>query len=123
MDTTETILACEEALYAAQRNSDVAALDDLIADDLLFTGPDGRLYSKADDLAAHRQGVYAFKRYEPEEPVIRLINPATAVAAVRIYLEVEIGGAAQAGTFCYTRVWALEEGRWRIAAGHVSAAG
>ena len=117
----DTIRQCEQALYQAQRHNDVATLDELIADDLLFTGPDGRLYTKADDLDAHRQGVYQFSIFEPQEPVIRLLNPTTAVVAVRIYVEAQIAGAPTAGTFCYTRVWSLIGGRWQIAAGHVSA--
>lgn len=39
---TEDIVACEAAIRAAQLAADTAALDRLIAEDLLFTGPDGR---------------------------------------------------------------------------------
>ena len=35
------LAAMEAELRAAQLSADVAALDRLIADDLLFTGPDG----------------------------------------------------------------------------------
>jgi hypothetical protein len=45
------ILACEAHIRAAQLTADVAALDLLIADELLFTGPDGQLGTKAQDLA------------------------------------------------------------------------
>jgi hypothetical protein len=42
-DADPEIVALEARLRAAQLAADVAALDALIADGLLFTGPDGRL--------------------------------------------------------------------------------
>jgi hypothetical protein len=50
------IVACEARIRAAQLAADVAALDALIVEDLLFTGPDGNLGTKAQDLAAHGSG-------------------------------------------------------------------
>ena len=41
------IVALEAELRAAQLTADVAALDRLISEDLLFTGPDGQLGTKA----------------------------------------------------------------------------
>ncbi|HEY6081060.1 MAG TPA: nuclear transport factor 2 family protein, partial [Polyangiaceae bacterium] len=48
------IVALEAALRSAQLAADVATLDQLIAEELLFTGPDGKLGTKAQDLAAHQ---------------------------------------------------------------------
>jgi Domain of unknown function (DUF4440) len=47
------IVELEARIRAAQLGADVAALDALIDEDLLFTGPDGTLGTKAQDLAAH----------------------------------------------------------------------
>ena len=46
------IVVAEARLRAAQLAADVSALDALIASNLLFTGPDGQLGTKAEDLAA-----------------------------------------------------------------------
>ena len=43
------IVACEEQLRAAQLGADVVVLERLLDDDLLFTGPDGRLATKEED--------------------------------------------------------------------------
>src|SRR5579872_4424622 len=48
--TDVVIRALEERLWAAQLAADVATLDELIADDLLFAGPTGELATKAEDL-------------------------------------------------------------------------
>ena len=115
------IVACEARIRAAQLAADVAALDRLIADELLFTGPDGRLGTKADDLAAHGSGAVRFRGHEPEELRVRGVGPDVAVSALRARLTVEVGGTLVRGTYRYTRVWAHEGGSWRVVGGHVSA--
>lgn len=120
-ETVREIVACEARIRAAQLDADVAALDALIADALLFTGPDGALGTKADDLAAHGSGAVRFRAHAPEELRVRRVGPDVAVAALRARLTVEVGGATVEGTYRYTRVWAREGGPWRVVGGHVSA--
>ncbi|HEX8271056.1 MAG TPA: nuclear transport factor 2 family protein [Longimicrobiaceae bacterium] len=116
------IVECEARIRAAQLAADVAALDRLISDELLFTGPDGRLGTKAEDLAAHGSGAVRFRAHEPEELRVRRVGADVAVSALRARLTVEVGGEVVSGTFRYTRVWAREGGGpWRVAGGHVSA--
>ena len=115
------IVAVEARLRAAQLNADLDALDQLIDDDLLFTGPNGNLATKADDLAAHRSGVVRFRKHEPEELRIRKVGANVAITALRARLAVEIAGSVESGTYRYTRVWARESGgSWRVVGGHVS---
>ena len=118
--TDPEIAALEAELRAAQLASDVVALDRLIADELLFTGPDGTLATKADDLRAHGSGLLRFTAHEPEELRTRRVGDDVVVAALRARLAGVLDGAPFAGTFRYTRVWAREDGRWRVVGGHVS---
>ena len=116
------IVALEADLRRAQLDADVATLDRLIADELLFTGPDGRLGTKAEDLAAHRAGVVRIRAHEPEELRIRAAGDTVRIVALQTRLMVEANGTPVSGTYRYTRVWAREQGGpWRIVAGHVSA--
>jgi ketosteroid isomerase-like protein len=115
------IVSLEERLRQAQLDADVAALDELIAEPLLFAGPDGNVASKSDDLAAHGSGVVRFREHQPEELRIRRIGDAVAITSLRARLAVEVSGVLHRGVFRYTRVWAREaDGRWRVAGGHVS---
>lgn len=115
------IVALEARIRVAQLAADVAALDDLIADELLFTGPDGQLGTKAQDLEAHKSGLVRFREHEPEELRIRRVGADVAVVALRARLAVEVAGTLVRGTYRYTRVWAREpDGRWRVVGGHVS---
>ncbi len=115
------IVALEAALRAAQLAADVQALARLISDDLLFTGPDGQLGTKAQDLEAHSSGVVRFRSHVPEELRIRRVGANVVVTALRARLQVDVAGTRVGGTYRYTRMWAREpDGQWRVVGGHVS---
>ena len=120
----DEIVGCEAEIRAAQLNGDVVALERLIADELLFTGPDGQLGSKAEDLQLHGSGAMRLRSHEPEELRIRRVGDDVAVSALRTRLAVEVGGKLVGGIYRYTRVWAREgSGGWRVVGGHVSSVG
>ena len=115
------VVALEAQLRRAQLDANVAALDRLISEELLFTGPDGALASKAQDLAAHASGAVRFRTHEPQELRVRRVGENVAVVALLTRLAVEVAGTLVHGTYRYTRVWAREGGGgWRVVSGHVS---
>ena len=118
--TDESLLACESALRRAQLASDVAELERLLDDELVFTGPDGGLYSKADDLDAHRAGAIRITRLVASEERIQRFDDI-AIVSVRMDMSGTFRGEAFSGPFRYTRIWYARPGGWRIVAGHVSA--
>jgi hypothetical protein len=88
----------------------------------LFTGPDGTLGTKAQDLAGHESGAIRFREHVPMELRVRRIGSAVAVSALRARLVVEVAGTLVGGEYRYTRVWARESSPdWRVVGGHVSA--
>jgi ketosteroid isomerase-like protein len=120
----DEIVALESQLRAAQLSGDVSALDRLIGDNLLFTGPDGRLATKAQDLEAHASGVVRFRSHEPRELRIRRVGKNVAVVALLTWLVVEVAGTSTEGSYRYTRVWARDkDGQWKVVGGHVSEVG
>jgi ketosteroid isomerase-like protein len=115
------IVDLEARLREAQLAADVTALDALIADDLLFAGPNGELATKQQDLDAHASGIVRFREHVPEELRVRRFGPDVAVTSLRARLAVDVAGVLQGGTFRYTRVWAREaDGEWRVIGGQVS---
>ena len=54
----------ETRLQKAMLASDVDALDALLADDLSFVDATGKVWSKADDLNAHRYGVQRIEQLD-----------------------------------------------------------
>jgi Domain of unknown function (DUF4440) len=73
------VVGLEARLRDAQLNADVAALDALLAETLLFTGPDGTLGTKQQDLAAHGSGAVRFREHVPEELRVRRVGSDVAV--------------------------------------------
>jgi ketosteroid isomerase-like protein len=115
------IVDLESRLRSAQLSADVAALEELISDDLLFAGPSGDLATKAQDLGANQSGAIRFRAHVPRELRIRRVGEDVAIASLRTDLAVEVAGALAKGTYRYTRVWAREaDGIWRVVGGHVS---
>lgn len=110
---------CEASLLQAQLTGDLIALDQLLDDELVFTGPDGALYSKQDDLDAYRAGAVRITRLDPSEQRVQRFGDI-AVVIVRMEMSGVFKGQAFAGPFRYTRVWRAGPGGWRIIAGHVS---
>ncbi len=115
------IRACETRLYAAMLASDVAELDVLIADELLFVGPTGELASKAMDLDLHRSGGSQFHELIPKELEIRVCSEQWAIAVAKIFLRGTYLGNDFAGEFRYLRVWGLRDNGWQVVGGSVSA--
>lgn len=116
----DEIVALESRLRRAQLDADVAALDVLIADALLFTGPDGELATKAQDLDAHASGVVRFRAHEPLELRVHRVGDDVALTALRARLALDVAGTRHEGVFRYTRVWARTGDAWRVVGGHVS---
>lgn len=115
----EIIETLEEKLRQAMLSSNVVVLDELIADDLAFTVPDGTVASKAMDLEAHRSGMTTFTKIEIHDRQIHDYG-ACIVVMVKAELAGTYNKQAFSGTHCYTRVWMKRQERWQIVAGHVS---
>jgi ketosteroid isomerase-like protein len=113
------IEALEEKLRQAMLDSNVEALDKLIADDLVFTMHTGLVIHKQDDLEAHRTGIQRFTKIDLDDQQIRHYGDC-AVVAVKVGLTGQFNGQAYSETYRFTRVWVKRQNHWQIAAGHVS---
>ena len=112
----------DRRLQQAQLASDVAALDHLIDDRLVFTGPDGKLYTKQDDLHVHRSGEQSMTRVDEEDLAV-LVAGHTGVTWFVGVLEGALSGEPFRARVRYTRTWILDDSqRWRLIAAHVSPA-
>jgi len=56
----DSLDAAETALQHALLTNDVAALDDMLHDQVRFIGPDGLTINKQQDMDAHRRGELVF---------------------------------------------------------------
>ncbi|MFC4997058.1 nuclear transport factor 2 family protein [Dactylosporangium cerinum] len=119
--SVETLLAAERRLQAAQLAGDVAVLDELIDERLVFTGPDGVLYHKEDDLHLHRTGAQKMTAVQEEE-LLSLVDGRTGVTWFVGRLAGTFKGNDFDGRLRYTRTWLHDDASgWRVVAGHASA--
>jgi ketosteroid isomerase-like protein len=108
----------EERLRTAMLHSDVSALDELLAPELIFTNHLGQLLGKENDLAAYRSGTLKVKELKPSEQRVRL-HGDVAVVSVRMQLSGMYDGKPANGDFRFTRVWALSPRMtWHVVAAH-----
>lgn len=116
------IVVRETALLKAVTTNDVALLDDLLHDDLLFNGPDGQTGTKAQDLANYRSGGIQLRRAEASDRLVSAIGD-DVVVAVTVALEGSYMGVPVDGRYRYLRVWKQIAGAWRVIGGSVVAMG
>jgi len=118
--TTSDVEKLEDRLRCAMIASDVAELDFLISDRLVFVLQDGSLLTKRDDLDAHRTAKVRFITLSPSERQIQLYG-SVAIVVVRMAVAGSYLGTPLSGDFRYTRVWHLSGEQAQVVAGHVSA--
>src|SRR4051794_27816605 len=101
------------------RVSDVAALDELIDAELVFTLPDGTIVGKEADLEAHRTGATRFERIAEIErrTAEHAGRGSTETIAEAVILN---AGRRTEVTLRYERSWHIIDGRWQVIRGSVT---
>jgi ketosteroid isomerase-like protein len=119
-EVKKQIIEAEEKLRQAMLSSDVKALDELLAPELIFTNHLGQWIGKQEDLEGHKSGALKLTSVELFEQHILLRNNM-AIASVKMQLSGSYEGTPTSGNFRFTRVWSQsQEGTWQIIAGHSS---
>lgn len=119
-DLQALVVEAEDRLRQAQLNSDVGALERLVAPDLMFTSHFGQVFGKEDELAFHRSGVLQLSQSSPSEERIQLYQEF-AVVSVLMHLVGTYQGAPIDQRIRYTRIWKITpDGSVQVVAGHAS---
>lgn len=113
------IIKLEEELRLAMLNSDIAVLDRLIHDDLIFIGPDGSLSTKEIDINIHKNKIQKMSKLEPSEQLIKLFDNE-AIVSVKMNIEGNINDISISGVYRYIRFWKRIDNSWKIIGGSVS---
>jgi len=109
----------EDRLKLAMISSDIIALDQLLANNLVFTSHLGQVLSKSDDIAAHKKGDFIINGLSLSEQIIKTAGDLVIVSA-----HTKIAGSYKDepanGNFRFTRVWQKLDSTWQVIAGHAS---
>lgn len=117
MLTKDLIEEHEARLIEAMKTSNVEELSILLADDLIFTGHTGALFTKENDLEAHRAGNIKIFSIETSEQVVKVVDDV-AIVSVLMEISGEFFGNVEVGFFRFTRIWKTNGATWQIIAAH-----
>lgn len=109
------LIDAERSLQAAQRAGDLDALDALLHPRVIAAGPDGTLFTKANDLDAYRSGSLRITRLKEEAITVR-DDGSTGMTHVVVTVVAIHHGSQVVARLRYTRLWVLEDDRWRVMA-------
>ena len=116
---TDDLLTAEAELEAAMLSGDIATLDRLLRDDLRYTGPDGTVSGKAEDLEAYRSGRLVVTSLQPSDLWATRAGD-TGVTSVLARMAGLAGGRPFTTTLRYTRVWTRGPDGWQVLAAQAS---
>ena len=128
------ILAEEDRLTEATRDVDVATLDRIYADDIIFTGVTGAICDKAGIMDEARRGADerrtaaaspatpAVIGYDKDE-LMAVRHGDTGVASFRFAITIRNDGQEVIRRYRTTNVWMKRSSGWQVVAAHTAALG
>jgi ketosteroid isomerase-like protein len=120
----KTVLATERAWLDAYELHDLEAMEHIVADGFVITYQDGGSQSKSDILKWIRQARTANRKgskITTENTVARRFGDHTVVLKGEVITErVTSEGKTSTVRSLYTDTWVFLEGRWQVAASHLT---
>ena len=119
---TSAILQAERDGCAAYLNGDAEKIANFLTEDYTLTNSKGEISARADDIADAKSGRVHYDEFENYEMKVRLYGDSTAVVTGRTKLKGVYDGKPVDKIVQFTDTLVKQNGHWRLAAGHVSAA-
>lgn len=118
---TQQLLDLGQRWAAAERQSDAAALGELVRDDFIAVGPLGFVLDKQQWLGARRSGALKNTTFEWEVSSVRVFGDTAVVVGIQTQ-ESTYQGQDASGRFRVTQmaVRSDTDGRWKLAGMHLS---
>ena len=116
MNIEKIIVDLEDRLREAQLEGDIEELSHLIDDDIVFSGLDGSVVGKEDDLNLHKMEEFTITRMNL---ISREIHQFENTVVVNVLMDAcaVFNGQSQADKIRYIRVWHKFPDGWRIISG------
>ena len=118
--TESELRELEARLYQAMITQDFAALDRLLADDVVYVHSTAVAESKAEYFAGVRKGLYDYERIESRSVGIRLCGD---VAVMNGTVDMSVGARGQRKDLIhllFVLVWAKRAGDWKLVHRHAT---
>ncbi len=115
-ETVRSLLAFEDARFAAMVRRDTAWLRDALADDLSYVHSSAKSDTKATYLESVGSGALKYQGFAPKERRVRLLGAGTAVVVGLAHARAVSDGQPIDVDVRYTGVYERVRGRWRLVA-------
>jgi hypothetical protein len=103
----------------AQIGADAVALDRIYAEDFIGVGPSGTVRTKPQVISDFTSGDLKFQSITTDEVRVRVYEKAAVETGLSTMVGQDKGKAVPRDTR-FTRVWIMQQGRWRLVANHYS---
>jgi hypothetical protein len=111
----DKVIALDKRRMTAMAQKDMATLNSLIADDLVYTHSSARLDTKQSLLGAMQSGATVYTAVEPSEVKAQDYGAAVVLTG-RAQISVNSGGRAMSFGVRFTDVWVDKGGAWQMTA-------
>jgi hypothetical protein len=105
----------EHESHEAFLRKDSGTLGRILADDFVFTDPEGKFVTKAEWMADLKSGELAFESIHMDDLRIRIYGDA-AVTNGLVTMKMRSGEGSVTGQYCYLAVYVRRDGRWQAVA-------
>ena len=111
----DAVKALELKRFQAMEKNDFAALDGLLAEDMIYTHSSGQADTKAQFLEALKTGKTRYVKIAPTDTNVRTLGD-TAIIRGRGLFTVENQAGKNEFTLSYLDVWMKRGGKWQMVA-------
>jgi len=114
MSVIDEIRKLEDRRYKAQIDVDQKTLNELLADDLIYTHSTARQDTKQSYIESMVTGKVKYHKFDRSEEVIRVVGDA-AIVNGKVAIDVFAGGQERHLVNRVTVVWLRRNGKWQFA--------
>ncbi|PYK05000.1 MAG: nuclear transport factor 2 family protein [Verrucomicrobia bacterium] len=119
-EETTAVLQAERDGCIAYLNGEAEKIANFLTEDYTLTNSKGEISGRADDIADATSGKVRYDLFENYDMKVRLYGDSAAVVTGRTKLKGVYDGKTVDKIVQFTDTLVKQNGRWRLAAGHVS---
>jgi ketosteroid isomerase-like protein len=115
-DSESEIRELERQRFRAMERVDVATLNRILSDDLIYTHANGLQQTKAELIGVLGSGDFKYESITPGDDIRVRIFDQAAVVSGRASIKIKARGEEQSFAICYLDVYVKQDGRWQMVA-------
>ena len=120
--TSADLIQLESRFNDALVRADVKTIEEIEADDLIFTHATGTVTSKPDEMQSLKSGDFKFESIRMTDTRVQDFGDV-AVVVGKLVEKLQCKNADISGTYRFTDVWAKRKGKWEHVAGQENLVG